>query len=727
MQLIALAFLDARIRCPHRIVHRLESRKHIAKTVTLVLLLIHCIQSDSAVRGLSKISARIPSTNFSALHPTARADQNFSYTTNLRPSIRFLATVHPCYLLSLSFFVYIHTIMVEENGSGIMQSVELQADNMPPAALFPAPPQSDVDSTMNERGNQSAISTPSRSTTLNTSMETEETDGTNVLDTTEETEETTPSSLLNLGMAAVAAVAANDASGKVETLRLPTPPPIIVRDHQPQPEKGVFSPSVKLFESTTTPPPTTSVLERVAFKVNQVFDTLRVKLGDDTNDAPAAAADTSQSSVEPPTPDRTPTPVDPPETKVSTLLQKKKKKKKKKTKHVDPTDPDQQDLTTPPGPVKVRSRMTPMQRMRDPSIQSAILEEEDDIHHASTRSIPIIETTTTHKMRSATTTTTGMVEPLSPELREKQEQWKANLRKNKTKERQKLDQSHANDVDDNEKRRSKEDKQRRKRSKNRRRRRRRRRRGKPVSLCQTDYVMGVMESVVATARCANVLDVEDDDDDDSSSSEWSSGVSDEEQDVNTSGEMTNELSRSVEESTITNDQTSSLPLPSQQLLLYTAAVPATEPRQSKKSFCRQFVAQARTEGITLLRHRFTTTLQTRAYLHCTNRNVLLQLDDESIDLLTITSIQKARALVLANEYPLAVAARSVVVHAHTQKYVLELPTETQALAFLSGLRWVVARLSFDLVIGNAKEWSSDGQGLTNHLIDTIVRAAASVR
>lgn len=118
-----------------------------------------------------------------------------------------------------------------------------------------------------------------------------------------------------------------------------------------------------------------------------------------------------------------------------------------------------------------------------------------------------------------------------------------------------------------------------------------------------------------------------------------------------------------------------------------------------------------------------------------------------IDLFDIRSVDKASPLQLEH-YPLAMPGRSLVVKMNrSPDVVFEAMDEEAALRFVHGLRWVVARLTFNLIIGNTsvscelldlvseeeggkrrsrkqpqspieeEQWTTAMNGLTNHLID----------
>lgn len=72
----------------------------------------------------------------------------------------------------------------------------------------------------------------------------------------------------------------------------------------------------------------------------------------------------------------------------------------------------------------------------------------------------------------------------------------------------------------------------------------------------------------------------------------------------------------------------------------------------------------------------------------------------AVELFDIASLDKTTAMELS-AYPLAMPGRSVVLRANGgADYVFEAPSEEHALRFVHGMRWVIARLAFNLIIGN---------------------------
>jgi hypothetical protein len=72
-----------------------------------------------------------------------------------------------------------------------------------------------------------------------------------------------------------------------------------------------------------------------------------------------------------------------------------------------------------------------------------------------------------------------------------------------------------------------------------------------------------------------------------------------------------------------------------------------------------------------------------------------------VDLFRIKSLSKATVLDL-RDFPLAMPGRSVMVklQQRDETYVFEMRSERDTYRFTHGMRWVIARLSFNLIIGN---------------------------
>jgi len=74
----------------------------------------------------------------------------------------------------------------------------------------------------------------------------------------------------------------------------------------------------------------------------------------------------------------------------------------------------------------------------------------------------------------------------------------------------------------------------------------------------------------------------------------------------------------------------------------------------------------------------------------------------AIDLFDIQSLEKATPLHL-KQYPFAIPGNSSILRFHNKEgmdHVFESPNAHEALRFIHGLRWVVARMAFNMIIGN---------------------------
>jgi hypothetical protein len=140
-----------------------------------------------------------------------------------------------------------------------------------------------------------------------------------------------------------------------------------------------------------------------------------------------------------------------------------------------------------------------------------------------------------------------------------------------------------------------------------------------------------------------------------------------------------------------------------------------------RNFIKAFVSALTTSGLPLLLHSpsrsrnqvFTPGRLVTAFLRTgverssgqfTEPRLAWETEDRtrknSVDLFDIRSLEKASTADLEN-YPLAMAGRSVTLHTfRSSNFVFEAPNEDIALRFVHGMRWVVARLAFNLIIGN---------------------------
>ena len=96
----------------------------------------------------------------------------------------------------------------------------------------------------------------------------------------------------------------------------------------------------------------------------------------------------------------------------------------------------------------------------------------------------------------------------------------------------------------------------------------------------------------------------------------------------------------------------------------------------------------------------------------------------SIDLFDIRSLEKASALQLES-YPLAMPGRSVILSATPgSNLIFEANSKDSALRFVHGMRWIVARLAFNLIIGNLNI-SCELLGLDADFSDAALRTTES--
>lgn len=138
-----------------------------------------------------------------------------------------------------------------------------------------------------------------------------------------------------------------------------------------------------------------------------------------------------------------------------------------------------------------------------------------------------------------------------------------------------------------------------------------------------------------------------------------------------------------------------------------------------RNFIKKFVAVARTSGIPLLFHAKHIE---KTFVQPTRVNVYLRFGMETrvgdfsepklvwgkdgsdqrgfIELFDIRSLDKASVMDL-EAYPLAVPGRSLIMRTNRDEcFAFEALNERGALRFVHGMRWVVARLTFNCIIGN---------------------------
>ena len=71
-----------------------------------------------------------------------------------------------------------------------------------------------------------------------------------------------------------------------------------------------------------------------------------------------------------------------------------------------------------------------------------------------------------------------------------------------------------------------------------------------------------------------------------------------------------------------------------------------------------------------------------------------------VNLFDIQKFERARAMQL-RDYPYSYPSRAVFLRMNQgPEFIFEAPTENDAMRFVHGMRWLLARLTFNLVIGN---------------------------
>jgi hypothetical protein len=137
-----------------------------------------------------------------------------------------------------------------------------------------------------------------------------------------------------------------------------------------------------------------------------------------------------------------------------------------------------------------------------------------------------------------------------------------------------------------------------------------------------------------------------------------------------------------------------------------------------KNFIREFIAELASDGIRLMQHRRS---HRQAFTRPTEVTAHLRLGSEdgtngfcepclqflahdgipvvSVDLFDVRSLEKATALQLQS-YPYAVPGNSLLIRTNPGDFVFEATKEEDAVRMVHGMRWLIARLSFNLIIGN---------------------------
>jgi hypothetical protein len=236
-----------------------------------------------------------------------------------------------------------------------------------------------------------------------------------------------------------------------------------------------------------------------------------------------------------------------------------------------------------------------------------------------------------------------------------------------------------------------------------------------IPTCRND-VIEILEKFMNT-RCGNLDDTFEDDDYSAESNE-KSFYSEEDESVFAS--ETSSVSKFVKPSVATaSPRNRRLNGRSEKGLSKTEPKHTITVDINNKQFIRQFIASATTKGILLMLHKVN---HTKALRRPTKNLAFIRRGtptssgkfkgpkfawkevngDEKgeLDLFDIRSLEKATALELEN-YPLAMPGRSLFLRMNKgADYVFEARDEEEAVRFVHGMRWLIARLSFNLIIGN---------------------------
>jgi hypothetical protein len=234
-----------------------------------------------------------------------------------------------------------------------------------------------------------------------------------------------------------------------------------------------------------------------------------------------------------------------------------------------------------------------------------------------------------------------------------------------------------------------------------------------IPTCKGDFIE-LLEKFMST-RCGNIDDTfdgdEDGDDESFESNDLSFYSDDDESDSDSEASSVAKKEKRVVKSVKQNRQ---LKLFNDEQPKNTITVDISE-----KQFIRQFIALATTEGFLLISHKRNHTnalrrpskniallrrgIQTRSGHYSGPKLVWNEVKGDEkgeIDLFAIRSIENATTLEL-EDYPYAMPGRSLFLRLNKgDDYVFEARDATEALRFVHGMRWLIARLAFNLIIGN---------------------------
>lgn len=142
---------------------------------------------------------------------------------------------------------------------------------------------------------------------------------------------------------------------------------------------------------------------------------------------------------------------------------------------------------------------------------------------------------------------------------------------------------------------------------------------------------------------------------------------------------------------------------------------AVGPAPMNGSIVRTFIEDLKHNGETMIWHQDTSAMNPSTFViylkagyrcpdgsHCGPR--LVWSDSKkgqtySVDVFDIRSLDRADVLQLGN-FPYAIPGRSVCLNLTNDVFIFEAATEEDAWNFVRGVRWMVARLAYNLVVGN---------------------------
>ncbi|MGK3750626.1 MAG: hypothetical protein ACI8RD_002926 [Bacillariaceae sp.] len=145
--------------------------------------------------------------------------------------------------------------------------------------------------------------------------------------------------------------------------------------------------------------------------------------------------------------------------------------------------------------------------------------------------------------------------------------------------------------------------------------------------------------------------------------------------------------------------------------------PTTTNSQSESSFVKNFIEDFKNNGEPMLWHQETSAMNPmnvtirlkKGFVsdgtYCAPRLIWTDPRKDQnygLDIFDIQSLERADVLLVQLEnFPCAMPGRSVCLHLkNSTSFIFEAGTEEDALRFVRGVRWVVARLAYNLVIGN---------------------------